>query len=56
MKDLKKQVDQVQTVMKKHMLNLNFVKLYLEEEESLPLKFKFPYIKKYSTTGDPHLH
>ena len=43
MKDLKKQVDQLQTVMKKNGLIHNFadLDLDLEEEELLAQKFKF---------------
>ena len=27
-----------------------------EEDDPLPQKFKFPNMKKYSGTDDPHLH
>ena len=58
MKNRQRQIDQLQTALKKHGLNLNFIDLDLdlEEEEPLPLKYKFPNIKKYSVTNDPHLH
>ena len=28
----------------------------LDDKDPLPKKFKFPEIKKYSSTEDPHLH
>ena len=51
-------MDQLQTVMKNHKLNLDFanVNLDLEKKESLPPKYQFPSMKKYSSTDDPHLH
>ena len=44
--------------MKNHGLNPDFVNVDLdfEERESLPLKYQFPSMKKYSGTDDPHLH
>ena len=45
--------------MKKHGLNPDFTDLDdldLEEKELLPLKYKFPNMKKYSGTDDYHLH
>ena len=56
MKDMKKQMDQLQIVMKKQGLNYDFANLDLEEEEPLPPKFKFPDIKKYDRIKDLHLH
>ena len=51
-------MDQLQTVMKNHGVNPNYadVDLDLEEEEPLPPKYKFPNIKKYSNTDDPHMY
>ena len=51
-------MDQLQTAMKNHGLNPDFVNmgLDLEERESLPPKYQFPSMKKYSGTDDPHLH
>ena len=53
---MKKQMDQLQAAMKKLGLNHNFADLDLEEDELLPLNFKFPNIKKYDRTDDLHLH
>ena len=55
-KDMKKQIDQLQAAIKKHGLNYDFTNLDLEEEELLPPKFRFLDIKKYDGTDDPHLH
>ena len=54
----KRQIDQLHTVMKNHRLNPDFadVNLELEKKESLPPKYQFPSMKKYSGTDDPHLH
>ena len=51
-------MDQLQTAMKKHGLNLNFTNLYmdLDKRESLLPKYQFPNMKKYSGIDDPHLH
>ena len=55
---MKRQVDQLQIALKKHGLNPNFfdLDLDLKKEEPLPPKYKFPNMKKYSGTDDPHLH
>ena len=44
--------------MKYHGLNPDFadVDLDVEERESLPPKYQFQSMKKYSGTNDPHLH
>ena len=55
-KDMKKQMNQLQNAMKKLGPNHNFIDLDLEEDEPLPPKYKFPDIKKYDGTDDPHLH
>ena len=57
-KDMKRQMDQLQTKMKNHGLNPNFVNvdLDLEKRESFPPKYQFPSMKKYSGIDDPHLH
>ena len=51
-------MDQLQTILKNHGLNPNFVDLDLdlEEEESLPPKYKFPNMKKYFGIDDFYLH
>ena len=51
-------MDQLHTTLKKYGLNPNFVDLDLdlEKEELLPPKYKFPNMKIYSSTDDPHLH
>ena len=58
MKDMKRKMDQLQIAMKNHGLNPDFIDLDLDldEEESFPLKYKFPNMKKYSSTYDPYLH
>ena len=58
MKDMQRQMDQLQTILEKHGLNPNFTDfdLDLDEEELFPLKYTFLNIKKYSSTDDPHLH
>ena len=50
MKDTKREMDQLKTTLKKHGLNPNFTNLDmdLEKKESLPLKYQFPSMKKYS--------
>ena len=57
-KDIQRQMDQLQTTLKRHELNPNFTNLDMDlgEKESLPLKYQFPSMKKYSGTDDPHLH
>lgn len=57
-KDMKRQMDQLQTAMKKHGLNSNFANLDLDLEEEVPLppKYKFPNMRKYSSIDDPYLH
>ena len=57
-KYMKRQMDQLQTVIKSHRLNLDIanIDLGLGEKEPLPLKYQFPSMKKYSGTDDPHLH
>ena len=51
-------MDQLQTTLKKLGLNPNFIDsdLNLEEKESLPPKYQFSSMKKYSGIDDPHLH
>ena len=49
-------MDKLQATIKKHRLNYDFADLDMEEEEPLPPKFKFPDIKKYDGTDDPHFH
>ena len=58
MKDMKIQMDPLQTVMKNYGLNPDFanVDLDLEVEELLHSKYKFPSIKKYYGIDDLHLH
>ena len=54
-----KTMAQMQSVMKKKGLaaSMDYSDLSLDgEEDPLPLKFKFPNMKKYSGTDDPHLH
>ena len=55
---MKKQIDQLQTVMKNHGINPDFanVNLDLEKKEPLPPKYQFPNMEKYSGIDDPHLH
>ena len=57
-KNMQRQIDQLQTALKEHELNPNFVDLDLDlkKEEPLPPKYKFLNMKKYSGTNDPHLH
>ena len=55
-KDMKKQMNQLKDAMKKLGPNHDFIDLDLEEDEPLPPKYKFPDIKKYDGTDDPHLH
>ena len=58
MKDMKRQMNQLQTAMKNQGLNPDFadVDLDVEERESLPPKYQFLSMKKYSCIDDPHLH
>ena len=58
MKDMKRQMDQLQTAIKNHMLNPDFanVDLDLEERELLLPKYQLSSMKKYSGTDNPHLH
>ena len=42
--------------MKKLGLNHDFTDLDLEEDEPLPPKYRFPNIKKYNGTDDPHIY
>ena len=49
-------MNQLQDAMKKLGPNHDFIDLDLEEDEPLPSKYKFPDIKKYDETDDPHLH
>ena len=53
---MKRKIDQLQVVIKKHGLRCDYANLDLEEEEPLPLKFKFPNIKKYDKINDLHIH
>ena len=57
MKNTQRKVDQQQTTLKEHGLNPNFVDLDLDLKKEEPLfpKYKFPNMKKYSGTDDPHL-
>ena len=57
-KNTQRQVAQLHTALKRHGLNSNFADLDLDlkKEESLPSKYKFPNMKKYSGTDVSHLH
>ena len=44
----------MQLMMKEKGMDYN--DLDLDDEDPLPKKFKFPNIKKYSSTEDPYLH
>ena len=58
-KNITKVVTHVQTMMKEKGIDapLDYTNLSLErEDEPLPPKYKFPNMKKYSGTDDPHLH
>ena len=49
-------MDQMQAMMKKFGPSDDFPDLDLEKDELLPPKYKFPDIKKYDGTDDPHLY
>ena len=49
-------MDQLQAMMKKLGPNHDLPDLNLEEDEPLPMKFKFPNIKKYDGTNNLHIH
>ena len=58
-KNITKVMTHVQTMMKEKGIDspLDYANLSLErEDEPLPLKYKFPNMKKYSGTDDPYLH
>ena len=58
-KNITKVVTHVQMMMKEKGIDapLDYTNLSLErEDEPLPPKYKFPNMKKYSGTDDPHLH
>ena len=58
-KNITKVVTHVQTMMKEKGIDapLDYTNLSLErEDEPLPPRYKFPNMKKYSGTDDPHLH
>ena len=57
-KDMKRQMDQLQTTMENHGINPDFanVDLDLEERELLLPKYQLSSMKKYSGTDNPHLH
>ena len=58
-KNITKVVTHVQTMMKEKGIDapLDYTNLSLErEDEPLPPKYKFPNMKKYSSTDDPHLY
>ena len=58
-KDMTKVMTQIQVMMKENVLTtpMDYADLTLDEEDDpLPRKFKFPNMKKYSGTDDPHLH
>ena len=53
---MKRQMDQLQTTIKKHGLIYDFTDLDPKENELLPPKFKFLGITKYDRKEDPYLH
>ena len=58
-KNITKVMTHVQTMMKEKGIGapLDYANLSLKrEDEPLPPKYRFPNIKKYSSTDDPHLH
>ena len=58
-KNLIKAMAQMQVMMKEKGMAtpMNYTDLTLDEEDDpLPQKYKFPSMKKYSGTDDPHLH
>ena len=58
-KDMTKAMTQIQVMMKEKGMTtpMDYADLTLDEEDDpLPRKFKFPNMKKYSGTDDPHLH
>ena len=58
-KNLTKTMAQMQIMMKENGMTIpmDYTDLTLDEEEDpLPRKYKFPSMKKYSGTDDPHLH
>lgn len=58
-KDLTKAVAQMQVMMKEKgtATPMDYTSLILsEEDDPMPQKFKFPNMKKFSGTDDPHLH
>ena len=58
-KAMTKTMTQIQVMMKENGLTtpMDYIDLTLDEKDDLlPQKYKFPSIKKYSSTDDPHLH
>ena len=55
-KDMRKQMDQMQAIIKKLGTNHDFPNLDLEKDEPLPPKYRFPNMKKYDGTDDPYMH
>ena len=58
-KNLTKAMAQMQVMMKENGMTtpMDYADLILDEEDDpLPRKFKFPNMKKYSGTDDPHLY
>ena len=58
-KNITKAMTHVQTMMKEKGIDapLDYTNLSLErDDEPLPLKFKFPDIRKFTGMEDPHLH
>ena len=58
-KNITKTMTQIQMMMKEKGMDapMDYTDLNLDEEDDpLPRKFKFPNMRKYSRTDDPHLH
>ena len=58
-KNMTRAMTQMQIMMKENGMAtpMDYVDLTLDEEDDpLPQKYKFPNMKKYSGTDDPHLH
>ena len=58
-KNMTKAMTQMQMMIKEKGMDalMNYTDLNLDEEDDpLPQKFKFPNMRKYSGTDDPHLH
>ena len=57
--NMTKAMTQMQIMMKERGMTapMDYTDLTLDEEDNpLPRKFKFPNMRKYSSTDDPHLH